>query len=54
MVLPSFSQSYAQSLQGVEQVELLKGPQGVIYGRGTLGGIISVITKNPVVTLKHG
>ncbi|WP_424679933.1 TonB-dependent receptor plug domain-containing protein, partial [Escherichia coli] len=41
---PQLSQSYAQSLQGVEQVELLKGPQGVIYGRGTLGGIISVIT----------
>ncbi|MDF5912300.1 Plug domain-containing protein [Morganella morganii] len=35
---PQLSQSYAQSLQGVEQVELLKGPQGVIYGRGTLGG----------------
>ncbi|HEK3190550.1 TPA: TonB-dependent receptor [Proteus mirabilis] len=44
---PQLSQSYAQSLQGVEQVELLKGPQGVIYGRGTLGGIISVITKKP-------
>ncbi len=44
---PQLSQSYAQSLQGVEQVELLKGPEGVIYGRGTLGGIISVITKKP-------
>ncbi|VAQ54418.1 Yersiniabactin/pesticin outer membrane receptor (IRPC) [Klebsiella pneumoniae] len=44
---PQLSQSYAQSLQGVEQVELLKGPHGVIYGRGTLGGIISVITKKP-------
>ncbi|RCE56560.1 TonB-dependent receptor [Proteus mirabilis] len=44
---PQLSQSYAQSLQGVEQVELLKGPQGVIYGRGTLGGIISIITKKP-------
>ncbi|ENY2965802.1 TonB-dependent receptor [Salmonella enterica] len=44
---PQLSQSYAQSLQGIEQVELLKGPQGVIYGRGTLGGIISVITKKP-------
>lgn len=44
---PQLSQSYAQSLQGVEQVELLKGPQGVIYGRGILGGIISVITKKP-------
>lgn len=44
---PQLSQSYAQSLHGVEQVELLKGPQGVIYGRGTLGGIISVITKKP-------
>lgn len=51
---PQLSQSYAQSLQGVEQVELLKGPQGVIYGRGTLGGLSVLLQKNRVTILKHG
>ncbi len=45
--VPQLSQSYAQSLLGVEQVELLKGPQGVIYGRGTLGGVLSLVARSP-------
>ncbi|MGR6839538.1 TonB-dependent receptor [Aliivibrio wodanis] len=37
-------QSY-RSLANIERVEVVKGPAGALYGRGSAGGIINLVTK---------
>ena len=37
-------QSY-RSLANIERVEVVKGPAGALYGRGSAGGLINLITK---------
>jgi catecholate siderophore receptor len=38
---------YFRDLSNIEQVEVIKGPASVLYGRGSSGGLINRISKKP-------
>lgn len=38
---------YTRDLGNIERVEVLKGPAAVLYGRGSMGGIINRVSKKP-------
>lgn len=39
-------------LSNIQRVEVLKGPQGTLFGRNATGGLIQVVTADPKASLK--
>jgi len=38
------------SFNNIDRVEVLKGPQGTLFGRNTTGGVVQIITRDPSTT----
>lgn len=48
------SVAFNQSALDIERIEVLRGPQGTLFGRNTVGGVVSVVTSDPSHTLQLG
>lgn len=53
-VYQAFRSSHGQQLYDLQQIEVVRGPQGTLYGRNTTGGAINFITHAPSLARTEG
>lgn len=53
-VYQAFRSSHGQQLYDLNQIEVVRGPQGTLYGRNTTGGAVNFITKSPQLEGQEG
>ncbi len=48
-----FRRYYFQNIDGVDRIEIVRGPVGAFYGQAQPGGVVNYITKKPENNFKH-
>lgn len=53
-ITESFFATLDPDVYDLERVEVLRGPQGTLYGASSMGGTVRIITKKPVLNVFEG
>ena len=48
--VPQVYAAMVQDLENVDHVEFLRGPQGTLFGRNALAGVLNIVTRQPRAT----
>jgi iron complex outermembrane recepter protein len=53
-VIASSTSSALKDMSDVERIEVLRGPQGMLFGKNSSAGLLNIVTKGPSEELTYG